>query len=143
MQSFTEKLFRSLLQSKAVSQATGLTANELAENYSFDKKNTSTVLGNLHRKKLANRSLEQKVPGLRGEYRYWLVDGVEGKAVFGRRPSQSKRQQANRRAEDKKHTNGSGESYMMVIKGPNEFSLMAKIAPEKLAVVIAAANGGK
>jgi hypothetical protein len=161
MQSFTEKCFNALMAGGATSQQTGLTANELAKKHGFPNKDTSTILGNLHRKELANRAYEQKVEGLRGAYRYWLVKGAGNKAVFhkqhgGRRRKvivvernipefemqevpQVERRLANTAAESLYN----GGLYTMVIRGPNSFQMSTELPEGKLTKVIAAANGGQ
>lgn len=134
--SYTQKVFGSLNEAKAMSQETSVTANQLAENYGFDKKVASTVLGSLHRSKLANRSLEVITPGERRQYKYWVMPGT--KALF--RTLAAKR--SHKPAKKQVRVAVNSEGYMLCITGPNQFSLTAEIPSEKLCRVIAATNGG-
>jgi hypothetical protein len=148
MQSFTEKLFHALVASAATSEATGLTAAQLADKYGFPRKDTSTILGNIHRKKLANRSYQQTHEGLRGEYRYWLVKDAEKKAMFyaGHGPRGQRRirsMQVEREMEQINRNINGGENYVMTITGPHDFAMKMTVTPEKLSGVIGAANGGQ
>lgn len=150
MQSFTEKLFNAMELAGSFSQNSGLTAAQLADRFRLNRKNTSTVLGTLARRKLMNRSLEEITPGMRREYRYWLVRGKF--ARFNNMRGDQHVERAEAPAETVKHLGLLGqlmgsagigaEGYVLCIRGPNDFNMVVTLKSDKLAGVIAAANGG-
>lgn len=149
MKSFTQKMYDALVSAHAISQSTGLTAVEVAERTGQtsrrDKRMISTVLGNLARRKLANRALEGDPADGRREYRYWLVK-MNGHPTFRgtTRPTSARIQSIQEPEVHAPITNGNPVgAYLLSIIGPSNFRMVTEIPSEKLTSVIAAANGGK
>lgn len=142
MKSFTQQMYDALVRANAIDQTTGLTANEVAERTNKTDRRSrrmiSTILGNLARRKMANRALEGDPSDGRREYRYWLVK-MNGQPKF--------RGAHTVHASDKDtvvEQNGNPiGAYLMSIVGPHNFRMVTEIPSEKLTKVIAAANGGQ
>jgi hypothetical protein len=143
----TQAIFTALQQAGAISSDKGLTAAQLADQFGFDKKITSTILGNLKRAGKARRVQEMRDNGYTHEYRYWVMPGT--KAAFrrklngtnGAQSAQAMAAEVERSIDE--YNRASTGGYLMQIKGPNGFRMEVLLAPGKLPQVIQAANGGQ